>query len=130
MVNHYQAGRRVEQEVSDHLGERGYDVIRSAASKGAVDLVAIHDGEILFIQVKKTEATAVSPAERQQLIRLADRVTGAAYALVAYKVPDERDRRRNKVRYRQLLGPGPREWVWWVPRDEAVRDSGGNLVTG
>lgn len=128
MVNHYQAGRRVEQEVSDHLGERGYDVIRSAASKGAADLVAIHDGEILFIQVKKTEKTAVTPAERRQLIRLADRVSGAAYALVAYKVEYENDRRRSRIRYRQLLGPGPREWVWWVPRDSTA-EAAGEMVT-
>lgn len=125
-MNQYQRGRRVEQEVIDFLGSRGYDCIRSAGSKGAADIVAVHDGEICFIQVKISEKTAVSPAERRELLRLATRagdVTPRSYAVVAYKVPDPSDGRKRKLVFRELLGPGPRETAPWIPYGgEAEKD--------
>jgi Holliday junction resolvase len=120
MTNHYRAGRRVEIMVADHLGAHGYDVILSSVSKGAADIAAFHDGETLFVQVKKSEKTAVTPAERRELLRLAKRVGRTAYAIVAYREPDPEDRRKSVIVYRELTGPGPKEWEPWVPRNDAL----------
>lgn len=121
-MTNYQRGQRVEQQVADHLGERGYDVIRSAASKGAADLVAFHDGEILLVQVKMTERVRTTPAERAELLRIAERARG--YALVAYKVAHPMDGRKHKIVFRQLKGVGPKQWIWWVPRTTVDGQSG------
>lgn len=117
-MNQYQRGRRVEQEVIDFLGTRGYDCIRSAGSKGAADIVAVHDQEICFIQVKLNDKTWVSPAEREQLLRLANRAgsrRSGAYAVVAYKITNPSDGRKRKLVFRELMGPGPRETAPWIP---------------
>lgn len=114
-VSRYQQGARVERQVADDLGTHGYDVIRSAASKGAADLVAVHDGELLFVQVKKNEKTAVSPAERRELLRIAGRQYGSS-PLVAYRGTDPDDGRRSVLVYRELTGPGPKQWQPWIPR--------------
>lgn len=117
-MNQYQRGRRVEQEVIDFLGERGYDCIRSAGSKGAADVVAIHDAEICFVQVKMSEKNRVSPAEREQLLRIAGRAGGqgrGVYALTAHKEPDPSDGRKRQIVFRELTGTGPREHAPWVP---------------
>lgn len=127
-MNHYQAGARVEREVAEDLGRHGYDVIRSAASKGAADLVAVHDGEILFVQVKKNDATRTTPAERGQLIRVSDRIKGTP--LVAYKIPDPTDGRRSKIVYRELTAVGPKAWLWWIPRGVTMSDEHGKSSGG
>lgn len=120
MTNHYRAGRRVEIMVADQLGAHGYDVILSSVSKGAADLAAFHDGETLFVQVKKSEKTAVTPAERRELIRLAKRVGPWAHALTAHRESDPLDGRRSVIVYRELTGPGPKEWEPWVPHNDAL----------
>lgn len=48
----YKKGRAFEYRVKDFFSKNGYQVIRSAASKGPADLVAFKKGEILFIQCK------------------------------------------------------------------------------
>lgn len=116
MVNTYRQGRRIEIQVADDLGARGYDTVLSSVSRGAADIVAFHDDEIVFVQVKRDDTVRVTPGERQQLLRLSARQQ-RAYAVVAFSVRDEADRRRTRIVYRQLTGPGPREWVWWIPRD-------------
>ena len=118
MTNHYRAGRRVEIMIADQLGENGYDVVLSSVSKGAADLVAFHDGEILFVQVKKSHKTHATPAERRELLRLAERVGRSAWAIVAHRQPHPENARRMVTVYRELTGPGPREWVPWVPRNQ------------
>ena len=110
----YGQGALVERQTSQDLGEHGYDVVRSAGSKGAAYLVAIHDGEILLVQVKKDKKTAFGPSERCELLRVAARIK--AVPLLAYRITDERDRRRTKIVYRQLTGPGPRDRLAWIPR--------------
>jgi Holliday junction resolvase len=47
-------GTRFEYAVRDFLKRNGYSVIRSAGSRGPVDLTAVNDREVLFIQCKKT----------------------------------------------------------------------------
>jgi len=49
----YRIGRRLEWRIRKILEEHGYEVIRSAGSKGRWDLVAVKDGIIRLIQVKK-----------------------------------------------------------------------------
>lgn len=116
MVNQYRRGARVENLIADELRERGYDVIRSAGSKGAADLTAVHDGELCFIQVKVGSTALPSPAERTRLLRIAGRVR--AYALVAYRMEDPTDRRKQVTGWRHLTGSGPRDWQPWIPRGE------------
>ena len=48
-------------------------------------------------------------------------------AVVAYSGRDPHDARRTKIFYKQLTGPGPREWVWWVPRDSRADSFHGKL---
>ena len=50
----YQRGVRLEYLARDVLRHRGYSVVRSAGSHGAIDLVALNEREVLLIQVKQT----------------------------------------------------------------------------
>jgi len=49
----YRLGRRLEWRIRKILEEHGYEVIRSAGSKGKWDLIAIKPGCVRLIQVKK-----------------------------------------------------------------------------
>lgn len=116
------AGRRgtaAEHAVRDDLLARGYDVIRSAGSKGAADLTAVHDQELLFVQVKLGRQNGPfampTPAERQELLRIARRITGAR-AVAATRVPGDRWNVAG-VEYRILTGAGPRDWARFSPRE-------------
>jgi Holliday junction resolvase len=51
-------GHDTERRCANELREKGYHVIRSAASKGAFDLIAISAENILLIQCKRTKAFA------------------------------------------------------------------------
>lgn len=68
-MSQYSDGRRREYKVRDLLAEAGYDIVRSAGSKGAIDLVAIKTGQILFVQVKTT--TPPGPTSWNKLYDLA-----------------------------------------------------------
>ena len=68
-MSHYRAGQRAEHRSRALLEALGYHVVRSAGSKGAVDLVAISGGEVLLIQVKRG-SRGFSPAEREALMLL------------------------------------------------------------
>lgn len=56
MVNNpataYKRGRQFEYRVKKDMGERGYMVLRSPASKSKVDLYCMRKGELVFIQCK------------------------------------------------------------------------------
>ena len=65
-------------------GEGDYNVIRSAGSKGPVDLILIHKaGGLIFMQVKNAAGPYISKDSRAALIDWAQRA-GAA-AILAYK---------------------------------------------
>lgn len=51
-MSHYARGRRAEWAVRDALQDDGYVVLRTAGSKGAVDLIAVKPGQTLAVQVK------------------------------------------------------------------------------
>jgi len=50
-MNQYRRGARVERLLRKKLESEGYYVVRSAGSKGAVDLVAWNENDYLAIQV-------------------------------------------------------------------------------
>lgn len=126
-MNNYAKGRRVEQEVIDLLGARGYDCVRSAGSKGAADVVAFHDDEACLIQVKAGASILPGPAERRELLRMSDR-SSRFFALVAFKEPNPDDRRRKRIVFRELTGPGPKDHVPWIPRARRTDDGPRPLV--
>lgn len=117
MTNHAARGRRSENNVRDELGAYGYDVIRSAASKGSADLIAIGDGFAVLVQVKLVQHGASfqmpSPAERQQLLRIASRL-GNAYPVAACHAQGSGGK-PPVTAYRLLTGPGPKDWIGWAP---------------
>lgn len=108
-------GRRIEHLVRDDMTAHGWLVAaRSAGSKGAADLVAVRPGRVAFVQVKRTDPR-LSPAERERLIALADRLGHhIALPIVACKPP------RRPIEYRMLTGPGPRDWMPWHPGGEVM----------
>lgn len=53
MATNYERGRALEYRAITALRANGYYAIRSAGSKGAVDVCAIKPGQVLFIQCKK-----------------------------------------------------------------------------
>ncbi len=64
MTSNYAFGARLERLARASLQRNGYSVIRSAGSKGAVDLAAFNEEQVLLIQVK---AERVTPADRLKL---------------------------------------------------------------
>lgn len=108
MTNHYRTGTDFERKTRHHLEAEGYEVIRSAGSKGKIDLVAFKTGAFLFVQCKLNGLCP--PAERVEILRLAR--MGGATPLVAHRKPDGR---KVTVGYRRLLGPGPKEFEPWYP---------------
>lgn len=105
----------------------GYDCVRSAASKGKIDIVAFGplrtyeygaapDAVQLLIQCKLTDPQ-IGPTARMKLMDLALRA--GALAIVAHWAADETSiHRRMKVHYRQLTGPGPKDWAPWAPGED------------
>lgn len=99
----------------------GYDCIRSAASKGKADIVAVaplwnSDVQMppLIIQCKRTNPL-ISPDERAGILNLALRTGGIA--IVAHWAADETTGRM-RIHYRQLTGQGPKEWAPWAPGED------------
>lgn len=88
-----------------HLAERGYDVLRSSGSRGKVDVVAVGDQRLLFIQAKISRPV-ISPAERKAVRKMANRV--GAWPLVAYRI-------NGRVLFRRLTGDGPKEFEVFEP---------------
>jgi hypothetical protein len=69
-VNAYAQGKRLEYKVQNELRELGFVTMRAAGSKGAVDIMAVRPGELLFVQVKRT--TPPGPAPWNLLYDMAD----------------------------------------------------------
>ena len=69
MSSNYRNGADLERAAKRVLEDNGYYVIKSAGSKGIVDLAAFKPGEILFVQCKASGY--VAPAERDKLYDLA-----------------------------------------------------------
>jgi len=68
MNKSYTKGRRIEFLAKKKLEAEGYLVIRSAASKGPVDLVAINSVKTRLIQVKARKPTRRQMQNLQKLV--------------------------------------------------------------
>jgi hypothetical protein len=101
-MSHYRGGADFEREVRHHLEAEGYEVIRSAGSKGKADLVAFKVGEFLVVQCKRNGICP--PAERIEVQRLASLIPGAIPVVAS----------RPGVTFKRLTGPGPKDWAPWV----------------
>lgn len=129
-VMHYLAGTKPEVWGPGF----GYDCLRSSGSKGKIDVVAIgsknvlQNGELsepwevrpnlLFIQCKITATplrSPLSPAARMHLMDLALRAN--ALALTSSKQLDIVTG-RIRPHFRQLTGPGARDWLPWEPGED------------
>lgn len=119
-------GANLELAVMALLGRRGWTCMRSAASKGVVDVVAIPDNVLgtdwLLVQCKLTNAI-LPPAERVALGGLA--VNARALPLVASRGDTGQGTRVQYneshgmwVVFRELTGPGPNEYRQWTPTAE------------
>lgn len=96
MVNTAQQGRRIEHLVRHDLEANGYTVMRSAGSKGAVDLLAMKPNQMLFVQVKRSGT--LPPVQWNRLFDLAWMFPGLAIPVLAEKMPGR------PIRYYRLLG--------------------------
>ena len=134
-VMHYLTGCLCETtcKTPKHVGWLGfgYDCMRSAASKGAIDVVAFSEmkplkgfplpgflnsgpGPMLLIQCKIT-TPVIPPAERLRVQDLALRA--GALPLVAYRAKGITTGRM-RPHFRQLTGPGAGDWLPWEPGED------------
>lgn len=119
-------GANFELKVMHDLEEHGYTCLRSSGSRGAVDVVAVtpvggwvdkymrDSCGLLFIQCKITNPV-IPPYERNAIQELATR--GGAVPLVAHWAKDP-GTGLMRVHYRQLTGPGPKDWAHWAPGED------------
>jgi Holliday junction resolvase len=118
-------GAKFELAVMHALEEHGYTCLRSSGSRGAVDVVAFGplrkyecgaapDAEQLLIQCKITNPV-IPPYERTAVQDLATRA--GAIPLVAHWAADKTTGLM-RVHYRQLTGPGPKDWAHWAPGED------------
>lgn len=81
MTTGYRLGVALEYRVKQLLERDGYYVIRAAASKGIVDLIALKPHQTLMVQCKRSGA--LPPSEWNELFGLAERL--GAVPLMAVK---------------------------------------------
>jgi Holliday junction resolvase len=109
-VSNYRAGADLERAARKQLETDGYDVIRSAGSKGRADLAAFKPGQIVFVQCK-VDGT-VGRAERAEFVGLCARA--GAVPLVAYwHKPSARAAR--VVGWWRVLSARPGHVAAWSP---------------
>lgn len=102
----YARGVRTEHAAIHHLTGNGYACTRAASSKGAADVIAIKEGQVLLVSCKTSRYPG--PAERTELVRVARLLPDVGVPLVAIGTPA-------KLTYRRLLGVGLAEWEPWTP---------------
>ena len=71
-MTHYARGAAFERKVRRLLEEDGWFVVRSAGSRGAVDLIALRErGNVLRVQLISCKLDGyVPPTERERLLEL------------------------------------------------------------
>lgn len=110
-MTHYAVGANFERKVQAALEVDGYVTFRSAGSLGSVDVVAMKPTQTLLVQAKRRSGT-IPPGDRAELLRLAMYLN--ALPIVAHQpVP------RRPIRFRLLLGPGPKDWAEFTPDEVA-----------
>ena len=117
-MSRYGDGYRLECDARADLRAAGYEVFRSAGSKGAADLILFKPGEVLFVQAKKADGR-IGPADRAALLGLAAMVPGGRAVSARYH---KDGRAARTIRYDLLTGPGPKDRQPWTP-DYALEES-------
>ena len=108
-MSRYSDGYRLECAAREDLRANGYEVIRSASSKGKIDLVAFKAGEMLFVQCKAN--SVISPADRAALRQLAQLARAVPLSAAWHK--DGRAART--VAYTRWASSGPAGAHPWTP---------------
>jgi len=93
MNKNYQAGRNFEYRVMRYFEKKGYYCMRSAGSKGQIDVVAIPteiktNVDVLLIQCK--HGAKISKKEREKLIALDVEMHMGVSCIVAWAKPNSK----------------------------------------
>ena len=109
-MTNYARGANFERDVKRDLEGRGYLVIRSAGSHGAVDLMACHQNagvaaDWWLVQCKINGKA--SPAERNELYRIAEQCN--AWAVIVSRP------KRGAILYQRLFVRGHEQFVEIFP---------------
>lgn len=76
MRTNYQRGYEAEARARRELQAAGYYVMRSSASKGVFDLIAVGHGEVILLQLKRTKRRPGPSAYRDDLAQMRECVEG------------------------------------------------------
>lgn len=102
------SGRAREYRVRDDLINKGWTLVnRSAASKGAMDLIlASEERGLIFVQAGTEKSKSLGPDDRQRFVRI---------AYLASAVPVIATVGRSGIRYREVTLDQPTKWPDWDP---------------
>src|SRR3954470_5900812 len=100
----YERGADLERRIVAALTRDGYWCARVAGSRGVADVVAIKPTDVVLVQAKRDGR--LGPDDRARLLTTA-RLAGAIPVL-ASAGPGGRG-----IIYRELKGPGPRDYAPW-----------------
>jgi len=89
-MTNYEKGANAEREARHLLETLGYDVTRSAGSKGQWDLIAVYVNHIRLIQVKVEGAMTPAEHEAIELYTVSDFCTKEVWTRLAGKPAGER----------------------------------------
>lgn len=80
-------GREGEDRAGQYLKEQGYRVLdrNYSTRSGEIDLIALHEGELVFVEVKTRTGNAYGAPELAVNARKQARMTKAALAYIKYK---------------------------------------------
>lgn len=106
----YSRGADFERETRDVLERIGFWVMRSAGSKGKVDIFALREDALLFVQCKTNGLCP--PGERKEILRIAS-MNPLGVPLVAYK--HKEGRAAAVTRFYRLTGPESWQRKDWTP---------------
>lgn len=66
-MTNYRRGRDAEYKYRDILLKKGYMVVRSAASKSPVDILAVNHEETLLVQVKRSKGHVYKSQAKKEI---------------------------------------------------------------
>ena len=108
-MSRYDGGADLERAAKKVLEDSGYYVVRSAGSKGAVDLAAWKEGEVVLVQCKMDGY--LDPGERVAFRKLA--ISLDATCLVGRW--EKKGRAARTVAFVELTSMGPAGFRSWSP---------------
>ncbi|OGW41411.1 MAG: YraN family protein [Nitrospirae bacterium GWD2_57_9] len=80
-------GREGEDRAEQHLRKQGYRILdrNYSTRSGEIDLIALHEGEVVFVEVKTRTSDAYGAPELAVNARKQMRMIKAALAYIKYK---------------------------------------------